>query len=292
MQLLEGIFPAIITPFDRDGKLMEDDLCTLVEYLIDKGVQGFYVGGSSGEAILMNKKERKRVLELVKKQTAGRVKVVAHIGCQYTGDSIDLAKHAAEQGVDAISSLPPYYYKYSLNELTAYYEDIIRAVPLQMIVYNAPALTGVAFNSDNIAPIFTNELAIGVKYTSYDLYQMQRLVARYPNKLIINGHDEQLLSALSVGVRCAIGSTFILMPETYLGIMKSFAENDMARALKLQNQANKVMETLLDIGIFRAVKGTLNLLGLPAGNCRKPFAPLSKDEMVRLEKLLPIIREA
>ncbi len=289
MAELEGIYPALVTPFTKTGMIDEKALCTIIDDLLGKGIQGFYVGGSTGESLLMSKDERKAVLKLVVEHVNKRVKVLAHIGCFYTQDSIELAEYAASLNVDAISSLPPFYFKFTLAELTQYYLDIVQAVPMPMIVYNAPALSGVSFDSDNIKNIFQNENVIGIKYTSYDLYQMQRLIARNPNKTIINGHDELFLSALAIGTRCAIGSTFNFMAEKFIKIKNNFQSSNLNEARKLQNEANTVIEALIKVGVFRGVKGILNLIGLPGGNCRKPFAPLSAAEMKQLEEVLPLI---
>jgi N-acetylneuraminate lyase len=233
--------------------------------------------------------ERKRIVEIAAATASGKTTLLAHIGCLCTEDAIELAEHAMRSGMTAISSLPPFFYKFSLNELTQYYLDIVQAVRAPMIVYNAPALTGVAFNSENIKSVFQNELICGIKYTSYDLFQMQRMLTLNPNKIIINGHDEQLLSTLVIGVNCAIGSTFNIMPDKFIQLWKSFEEGKVEEARHLQGEANAIIDVLCQIGIFRAIKGVMNLQGIPVGSCRRPFLPLSKDEMVRLEKLLPII---
>lgn len=286
MERLYGIFPALITPFDSSGGLNEAALRRVVRYNINKGVQGFYVGGSTGEALLMSMEERKRALEIVMDEVAGKKPVLAHIGCIYTGDSIELAKHAKEVGVDAISSLPPFYYKFTIKELTGYYLDIVEAVPLPMIVYNAPALTGVSFDNSNLGDIFASEQVVGIKFTSYDLYQMQRLIKGNPNKVIINGHDEIYLSSLTVGSQCAIGSTFNFMAEVFIKIYEAYLAGELEKAAQLQDRANDVIEKLISVGVFRGVKGILNILGLDCGECRRPFLPLTSHEYKLLEEVL------
>ena len=280
---LEGIFPALVTPFDSRDRIDRAALARVIEYNINKGVQGFYLGGSTGESLLLNQEERKDLTELVVEHVGGRSKVIAHIGCFATRDSIELAGHAKSCGVDAISALPPFYYKFTLGELKQFYLDIVDAVQLPMIIYNAPVLTGVSFDNQNLGPIFDHPLVIGVKFTSYDLYQMQRIITTNPDKFVINGHDEIYLSALAVGSRCAIGSTFNFMSGLYLKMRSLFDENKLDEARVLQNKANVIIELLISIGVFRGVKGMLGVLGLDCGDCRAPFAPLTKEEYRRLE---------
>lgn len=290
MRTLEGIFPALITPFTKDNRIDREALRRVIEFNIGKGVSGFYACGSTGEALLMTMDERRELLEAAAECINGRTALLAHIGCFHTGDSIILARHAASLGVDAVSSLPPFYYRFTLEELTRYYLDIVDAVPLPMIVYNAPALTGVSFDSGNLKPIFERKEVIGVKFTSYDLYQMQRLISAHPDKLIINGHDEIFLPGMAAGSRVAIGSTFNFMADLFIANRAFFLENRISEAAALQDRANRVIEVLIRLGVFRGVKGMLNVLGLACGDCRKPFLPLKPEEYRQLEEALEWVR--
>ena len=287
---LQGIYPALITPFTKEETVDEKGLAVLTEYLIGQKVNGLYVGGSTGEALLLTLEERKRVLEIVTEVAADRVEVIAQIGCQHTAEAIALGKHAERAGAKGISSLPPIFYKYSLKELTRYYLEIMDAVSLPFIVYNAPALTGVFFDKDNVGDIFAHPNACGIKFTAYDSYRMQRLMAQYPKKTVINGHDEIYLSTLALGVNCAIGSTFNFMPGKFLEISRCFAAGDMNGARKAQDEVNQIIDALVEVGVFRGVKAMLTLMGLPGGSCRSPFAPISQAELTKLEPLLDLVR--
>ena len=107
----EGIIPAFYACYDAEGKVSLDACKALTQYYIDKGVQGLYVGGSSGECIYQSKEERKAVLEAVMEVAKGKLTVIAHIACNNTADSQELAAHAESLGVDAIASIPPIYFK-------------------------------------------------------------------------------------------------------------------------------------------------------------------------------------
>lgn len=283
--MTEGIYPALITPFTKDDKIDKKTLCDVIDVLISKGISGFYVGGSTGEALLMSLQERMDVLETAVGHVLGRVDVIAHIGCQHTQDSIQLAKHAQKAGAAAISSLPPIFYKYSLRELEQYYLDIAGAVDVPLILYNAPALTGVSFNAKNTANLFANSKVAGIKFTAHNLFEMQRVIVAFPGKTIINGHDELFLNTMVMGVRHAIGSTFNFMPEKFVQMQKLFKEGKLEEAYQVQNTVNTIVEGLMEVGVFRGVKGMMRLLGMPVGDCRKPFAPLDADELQKLEPL-------
>lgn len=281
----KGIYPALVTPFTESGELDAYALSSLVDRLLGAGVSGFYVCGSTAEVMLLSLEERKRILKIVSAQVAGRADVVAHIGAQRTEDTIELARHAAECGVQAISALPPIYYKYSLDELTQFYLDIAATAELPLIIYNAPALSGVAFNTENTGRLFAEKRILGMKYTSYDLYEMQRMIAANPDKVFINGHDELYLNTLVFGLQHAIGSTFNFMPGNFLRLREKFEAGDMAGAYQEQDRINRVVSGLIKVGVFRGVKGMMQLLGLPGGYCRRPFLPLSAEQMKSLEPL-------
>ena len=284
----KGLYPALVTPFKPNEELDENALIDCVEKQMRMEISGFYVGGSTGEFILMSLEERKRLLEIVCQTAKGKKAVVAHIGCQRPRDSIELARHAAENGACAVSSLPPLYFKYTLDELIAYYAAIADAVDLPLIVYNAPALANVEFNAENTRPLFRHERISGMKFTSYNLFEMQKILAEHPDKILINGHDELFLNTLSFGLKHAIGSTFNFMANKFAAIRRTFLAGDMDRAYALQLEANQVISALMEVGVFRGVKGMMRIQGMPVGDCRAPFKPLTLEEMHRLEAVAPL----
>lgn len=289
INFLRGLFPAMVTPFKSDESIDENALGALVERLVKQGADGLYVCGSSGEAILLSLTERKKILETALAAAKGLVPVVAHIGCQRTSDTLELAAHAKQAGAAAVSALPPIYYKYTIEELSAYYRSILNTVDLPLIVYNAPALTGVFFDQNNISGVFDHPNSCGMKFTSYDSYRMQRLMAMHPDKVMINGHDETYLPALALGVRCAIGSTLNFTLGNFRQMLEQFESGDMEGARNGQDAINQIVDILLEVGVFRSLKGVLNLIGVRVGNCRRPFSPLTSREMSLLERILPLL---
>jgi N-acetylneuraminate lyase len=230
--------------------------------------------------------ERKHILEVVSQEAKGKATIIAHIGCIATGHAIELGSHAADLGVDAISSIPPFYYKFSLPEIKSYYLDIVEAVNAPMILYNFPALTGVALTNDNVGDLLAHERIIGVKHTSFDLHQLQRMLELNPGLTVFNGHDEIFLAGLSMGARSAIGSTYNFMAEKFIAILKYFGNGQMEEALRLQAEANAIIDVLIRVGVFQGIRAALEMMGLPCGGCRKPFKKLTEDEKSMLRKVL------
>lgn len=281
------IFSALELPMHPDETLDLDALTDLVEYELQLGVEGLYCMGSSGEALLLSTEERKEALEKIMEIVHGRVPVIAHVGTVRTADAIELARHAASAGADAISMIPPYYYKFSMDEIITYYEDIIRTVPdIGVIVYNIPQFTGVEFNKTNAGRLLSNDRVIGVKHTSSNLYALERMRAAYPNLVFFNGFDEQFLGALSLGAEAAIGTTINVFAPLFLKARALFQSGKMAEAFRVQNEINYCVEEMCSVGIFSAVKYVFTKRGIPCGSCRKPFHALTTEECARLDQLI------
>lgn len=272
----QGIFPALLTPFNTDGKLNEEVLRNLVEFNLKKGVSGFYVCGSTAEAFFLSVEQRKRILETVAEKVAGRCKLIAHIGHIDTLTAIDLAKHAKSVGVDAISSVSPFYYNFSFDEIKHYYFDIVDVAQMPMVVYNFPAFSKVTLTEDNIATFFEDKRFVALKNTSSDFFLMERLAKRYPAKTLFNGYDEMFLSGLASGADGAVGSTFNIMAEKFVLIQSLFKANRIAEAQAAQQKANNIISALCKVGVMAGEKALLCRLGFDFGLARKPFMNLTE----------------
>lgn len=283
---LNTIYSALATPFNEDESLNIDALRKLVNFELDNGVEGFYCCGSSGEGLLLSNEERKKFLEVVIEEVKGRVPVISHVGTIRTADVIDLAKHAKSVGADAVSMIPPYYYKFSMKEIVNYYLDVVKAVnDLPVIVYNIPQFTGVSFNKDNAGELLENPNVIGIKHTSTDLFGLERMKTNFPDKIYFNGFDEIFLSGLAAGETAAIGTTVNLYPKTFRKIKDLFDANEIEHAMKIQKLVNHRVEEMVNVGIFSAVKYLFYKQGLDIGTCRKPFGELTSDQKVKLDVL-------
>ena len=283
------IYSAMVLPCNADESINWDSLRRLVDRQIEDGVEGFYCCGSSGEGLLMTIEERKRFVEVVVDQAAGRVPVIAHIGTIRTADVIELAKHAKETGCVAISMIPPYYYKFSQSELAGYYEDVIAAVPdMPVILYNIPQFTGIEFGKANASRLLDNPNIIGIKHTSSNLYSMERMSDAYPEKVLINGFDEQLLGALSMGAVATVSTTANLFGPLFVAIRREFSKGNFEKALEYQRALNYRVETLVSVGIFSGTKYACTLRGIDCGACRRPFDPLTEEQKETVRKLMEL----
>lgn len=283
----QGIFPAFYACYDESGAVSPARVHSFTEYLIGKGVTGLYVGGSSGECIYQSVAERKLLLENVMAAAKGRVVIIAHVACNNTADSRELAAHAESLGVDAIAAIPPIYFHLPPAAIAKYWNDMSAAAPnTDFIIYNIPQLAGVALSSALLREMLKNPRVIGVKNSSMPVQDIE--MWRDEGALVFNGPDEQLLSGLAAGAVGGIGGTYGVMPELYLKIYDLVQRGEIARAREIQDACCHVIYKMCSGkgNMYAMIKAILRLRGAPdLGGVRAPLLDLQPED-------LPIAAEA
>ena len=279
---LKGVIPAVLTVFDKEENIDEAGMRQLVSHLINKGVNGLYLTGSTGEGFTMTGEERKRIVEIVMDENAGRVPVIVHVGAIGTRNSIDLAKHAEEVGADAISSVPPFYWKFNENQIVKYYEEIAKACNLPMIVYNVPLVGLLGMNA--IKRLAAIDNVKGIKYTALSHYEITQIKDEVGEDfLVYSGSDEMAMSGLLAGADGIMGSFFNIMPDLFINIYNAIQNKDLDEAQRLQRQAVEIIMFALKVPSFYAgMKVVLRSIGVNAGYCRSPFENLTPEEEIEL----------
>ncbi len=287
MQGMGGFFVALVTPFDRENRLNEDALCAIIERTLSQGASGMLLGGSSGECFLMSHEERVRGFE-VAAQFKGRTRLMASCAAISTDEAIDYARRAAALGYDALVSTVPFYYKFGMENVARYFRDIREAVDLPLFLYNFPGNTGVEidFSHPEVRRMMTDGTIAGVKQTSLNLHQIERLKTLNPNLVIYGGYDEVYLGARILGADGAIGSTFNFTLPLFTKIEEAYARRDIEAAQGLQTRANHIMEALVTCSLFPSIKHILNVQGIDAGECRRPFPRLTDAQKAHVEKVV------
>ena len=290
----QGIFPAFYACYDETGAINTAAVEEFTEYLIGKGVHGLYVGGSSGECIYQSVAERKLVLEHVMKVAKGRIVIIAHVACNNTADSQELAAHAESLGVDAIAAIPPIYFKLPPHAIADYWNDMSAAAPnTDFIIYNIPQLAGVALNSALLKTMLENPKVIGVKNSSMPIQDIE--MWRDEGAIVFNGPDEQLLSGLVAGAIGGIGGTYAAMPELYIKIYNLVQEGKIAEARQIQDTCCHIIYAMCSGkgNMYGMIKQILRNLGGPdLGGVRKPLYNLVAEDLPIAEKCTEMIREA
>lgn len=277
MRKMDGICAALLTPFHEDGKVNHAALKRQVRHLISQGIDGFYVCGSTGEAFLLSQEERKAVLETVCEENNGEKYVIAHVGQISTDAALDLGLHAKGAGVDAVSSISPFYYKFSTEEIKKYYLDLLNGIGLPFFIYNFPAFSGFSLTLELLDELCQNKHIAGVKFTASDFFQLERMKEAHPELVVWNGYDEMLLSGLSAGADGGIGSTYNVLCVAVHRIYDAFRAGDLQRAQAYQHIVNDMISVISKYGVFPSIKAILGFEGIDFGSCRRPFAPVSEE---------------
>ena len=290
----EGIFPAFYACYDAEGGINPEAVRALTRWFIEKGVKGLYVGGSSGECIYQSKEERKVVLENVMAEAKGKLTVIAHVACNNTADSQELAAHAESLGVDAIASIPPIYFHLPPYAIAKYWNDISDAAPnTDFIIYNIPQLAGVALNVPLLKEMLKNPRCIGVKNSSMPTQDIQ--MWRDEGAIVFNGPDEQLISGLVMGAIGGIGGTYGAMPELYLKLYQCVKEGRLDTALEIQNDCCRIIYKLCSGhgNMYAMIKEVLRKMGCPdCGSVRAPLAELVESDYPIADECVAMIQAA
>ncbi|MCZ3374327.1 N-acetylneuraminate lyase [Rhizobium sp. AG207R] len=283
---LERLHAALMTPYTKDGEISYSCLRRLMSHVRMMGIDGFYVGGSTGEGLLQSVDERMAVFETVAEE-AGTGAKIGHVGAVATRDAQAMVKRCAALGYDAVSAIPPIYFPHRKDAIFGYYEEILDASQgTPLIIYNIPAMSGVSFTLDDLARLLSLPGVIGIKQTSIDMYQMEQLRRAFPNALLLNGFDEMLMAGLVSGANGGVGSTYNVMGGRYLKMVEKLKANDVAGAASIQSACNEVIDELVRVSVFPGVKYLLYRLGvIDTPVCRKPLSTLSSSTCGRLDEI-------
>lgn len=293
----QGIIPAFYACYDKKGEVSPEGAEALTRYMIKKGVKGVYVGGSSGECIYQSVAERKAILEAVMRAAQGKLTVIAHVACNNTADSMELAAHAQSLGVDAIAAIPPIYFHLPEHAIAAYWNDISKAAPdTDFVIYNIPQLAGVALTMPLFREMLKNPRVAAVKNSSMPVQDIQMFKMEGGEGFaVFNGPDEQLVSGLAMGADGGIGGTYAVMPELYLGIMEHVRAGEVERAREIQYEADRIIYEMCACrgNLYAVMKEILRQReGLDLGGVRKPLPGLVPEDMPKVERCADMIGKA
>jgi len=292
-----GVIPAFYACYDDDGKVSVERTKKLARHLVSKGVKGLYVGGSSGECIYLEKEERMQMLEAVMEEVKGECTIIAHVACNNTEESCQLAAHAQSLGVDAIASIPPIYFHLPDHAIAQYWNDISAAAPnTDFIIYNIPQLAGVALSVGLFKEMRKNPRVIGVKNSSMPAQDIQGFVdAGGENCVVFNGPDEQFIAGRAIGAKGGIGGTYGAMPELFLKMDELVKAGRFMEAQPIQHEVNGIIADLCSCrgNMYAVIKKVLEINeGIFCGSVHKPMPGLVEADMPKVEAVAARIRAA
>ena len=275
----EGVMPALVTPLNEDETLNREALQKLIESLLAEGACGFYIGGATGEGIALRREVREELAECAVKTAAHRVPCIVHVASVDFDEAKALARHAEMIGADAVSAIPPIYFKYEKDDIYTYYKALASASHLPMMVYNTPA-AGYVLDGAFAARLFEIDNVTAVKWTSPRYDEMMRCLSLTHGEMnVINGPDESLLMGLSAGAHGGIGTTYNLMLPTVKEIYESFRKGEMEKARAAQYRLTSFISVLQKFRFtIPTTKAALEMRGFAVGSAAFPQHRFTKEE--------------
>lgn len=273
-RLAGGVLPAMATPLHDDGYTVNTAVVPdLVDFLIDAQVRGLFVGGTTGEGILLAPRERISLHESALMAAAGRVPVLLHVGANTTAEAIALARHAASLPADAIVVITPTFYGMPDDALLSYFIEVAAAAPeLPLLVYDIPQMAVNGISPELLArlgekiPTFA-----GVKCSRPDAQMIRRLIdAAAPNVALYAGNEAIAVGSLALGAHALISGLSTAVPEPFVALTGSFARGNLAAAREEQRRINRLLALLPAGARIGGIKGILQQRGLPVGPCVPP----------------------
>ncbi|MDR7418234.1 MAG: dihydrodipicolinate synthase family protein [Armatimonadota bacterium] len=292
---LSGIVVATITPMTEDGASLagEQVFTTYYDFLIGAGVHGVFICGTTGEGALLSMDERMRVTEWTVRQVAGRVPVIVQAGAMPTAHAVELAKHAASAGANAIAVLTPYFYPMDHAAMFQHFQAVAAAAPaLPVYLYNIPS-----FARNEISPELVVRLRTacpniaGMKHSDANLVRLQEYLAAGGEGFdVLAGADAVAVGALAAGASGCVSGNASAIPEVSLALYDAVRRGDLAAARRQQQVLHEVRALLGDGHSLASFKAALRHRGIPVGGVRAPHRALTPDEERRIEHGLADLR--
>jgi N-acetylneuraminate lyase len=286
---LTGLIAATYTPMKNDGSLNLEQVPRMVDQLSAEGTSGLYVCGSTGEGMSLSGEERRRATEAFVRAAEGRMPVVVQVGHNSLAEARELASHAQTIGADAVSATSPSYFKPgSVEILVDCMAEIAAGAPeLPFYYYHIPMLTGAEMDMVEFLRSGARKIPnlVGLKYTNPTVHELQACLESEGGRHdILWGVDEMLLSALCVGVRGAVGSTYNIAAPLYVRLLEAWREGRLEEARRLQALSVAMIRHLACFPFHPAMKAVMGMIGLDCGRCRLPHPKLSDGERDRIRK--------
>ena len=288
-----GIIPPLVTPLLGRDEIDQAGLERLIERVIQGGVHGVFMLGTTGEAPSLSYRLRRELIDRATKIVAGRIPVLVGITDTSFVESVQLAKHAAEAGADAVVLTTPYYFPAGQTELISYVENIAPELPLPLILYNMPNMTKVWFEIETLEKLSAIQQIVGLKDSSGDMDYFEKAIGLKkirPDWSIMIGPEAKLPAAMRMGGDGGVAGGANVFPRLFVECYKACVAKDQARILELQT-AIDALQQIYDVGKYfskyiKATKCCLSILGVCDDFMAEPFHRFRAPERERVQAIL------
>ena len=292
---MKGIITALVTSFNSDGTVNEENLRKAIRHNIDNmKVDGLYVGGSTGEAFVMSMEERIKVLKIVKDEAKDAVSLIAQIGSLNFDEIIEMGEEAKKLGYNAVSAITPFYYKFSFEEIYAYYERIDRELDFDMVIYSNPAMAGANFDIEKYRKLLSIPKVVGIKFSDADIAKFERLRFAFPDALLYFGYDEISVVGWTLGCDGAIGSTYNVMGDKSRKVVELLQSGKVNEARLLQHKIASIIEKIVNNGLYQTIKTILELesgVESKGAHMKFPFSELPSENLKVVDEIREEIKQ-
>lgn len=289
MSEIHGIIPPVITPFDEQQEIDEQRLRRHLNFLMDNGVHGVFVCGSTGEFVLLTPDERIDVMKIAADHVGGRIPVIGNIGYPGTTETIECGQKAMDTGVDAVFCIVPYDSYPTQAGMYAHFKQVAQHVNLPLLVYNIPPTVGVNMEPSTLAKLATEHLVMGTKESNRDPGQLAMDVILTGDKItILTGEDDFLFQALLIGAKGGILAFANLFPKVLVHLYEAVIQGEYANARAIQLSMIPLLQTIQKSSEPwpSGLKEAMNLSGRDIGNVRLPLLPVPKADSVKIKRAL------
>lgn len=288
---IEGTVVAMVTPFTEDDRVDEAGLRENINYLIENGVDGLLVAGTTGESATITHEEQRRMIDILVDEVNGRVKTIAGAGSNSSREALGLVRYAGDAGADAALVITPYYNKPQPHGLIEHYRMLEEASEIPLIIYNVPSRTGTDIDVDTVSELAGLDGIIGIKEASPDLDKISMLKSRLMDQgtddfIILSGNDNLTLPMISMGAEGVISVVANVDPARMSRLVNEALSGDFKSAMKTHYELYSLMKVLFIESNPVPVKEALNMMGRPAGHVRMPLAPLKDSSREKLRLVL------
>lgn len=270
---LEGIYPALVTPFtDNKSQIDEERLRNLVNYCVELGVNGLTPCGTTGEFVNLSIEERKLVIKTVVDATNSRVPVIAGAGGSGTDEALEMVKYVKDVGADAALVVTPFYLKPANRGIYQHYYKIATSVELPIILYNIPQCTGVWLSWQMVEDLADMSNIVGLKDSSCELKYILAVLEKVRDKInVMCGCDEVVLPALAAGASGAILASANFIGDVWVKLYRAFENGKLEEAREMQYRIQKLARIITSSGAV-GTKEALNMIGVEVGSVRLPLS--------------------
>jgi 4-hydroxy-tetrahydrodipicolinate synthase len=291
---VHGIITALVTPFTTDGDVDEEALREIVEFQLKHDVNGFFVCGTTGLGPAMATDQRKKVSEIVIRETRKLIPVIVQVGAADPQTSLEIAVHAEKAGADAVASLTPFYYKPGDDAIVDYFSSLSKSTSLPLFIYNIPRNTGNNVDAKLLLRLSKIRNIVGIKDSSQDFTQLIDYMTAVPKSFnVIVGTDSFLFSALYAGAKGGVSALANAFPELMVEMYKAFVQKEAEKGAELQRQIHALRSALNNPPIAPILE-MLRLRGLKSGNVKSPLRSMTPNEVGELRstvsRLLPSLK--